>query len=260
MKKAFTLSEILITISIIGIVAALTIPSIVSNYQQNEYKTGLRKAIAVIDTAISISITENGDSPYQNKNLFKYLQKHMKILKTFSAETREKCMEDEAFDIMGSAYAAPMPSNCMEPKFITRNAGFYTLDGMRFEFAGYESTRMGKVFNLYENSRISACSTTVSQDYFDSDGMWIESNSEYLCGGCGSYGLKINPRQTKKPPCVITVDVNGDNKPNYLGAENKFYAEGRSGRLTDVFSIMITESKAVPYGTAAQKAMYNKKK
>lgn len=43
-KQAFTLAEVLITLAIIGIVAALSIPSVISNTQQAEYRTGLKKA------------------------------------------------------------------------------------------------------------------------------------------------------------------------------------------------------------------------
>ncbi len=35
MKKAFTLAEVLITLAIIGVVAALTIPTVVRNYQES---------------------------------------------------------------------------------------------------------------------------------------------------------------------------------------------------------------------------------
>ena len=34
MKKAFTLAEVLITLAIIGIVAAITIPTLVKNYKK----------------------------------------------------------------------------------------------------------------------------------------------------------------------------------------------------------------------------------
>ena len=34
MKKAFTLAEVLITLAIIGVVAAISIPSVISNSQQ----------------------------------------------------------------------------------------------------------------------------------------------------------------------------------------------------------------------------------
>ncbi len=47
MKKiGFTLAEVLITLGIIGVVAALTIPTLVNNYQKKTYVTGLQRAYA----------------------------------------------------------------------------------------------------------------------------------------------------------------------------------------------------------------------
>lgn len=48
----FTLAEVLITLAIIGVVAALSIPSVTSNGQQQEFKTGLRKAVSVLNSSI----------------------------------------------------------------------------------------------------------------------------------------------------------------------------------------------------------------
>ena len=39
MKKGFTLAEVLITLAIIGVVAALTIPAVIHKYQQQELYT-----------------------------------------------------------------------------------------------------------------------------------------------------------------------------------------------------------------------------
>lgn len=36
MKKGFTLAEVLITLGIIGVVAALTLPSLITNYRKKE--------------------------------------------------------------------------------------------------------------------------------------------------------------------------------------------------------------------------------
>ncbi len=43
-EKGFTLAEVLITLAIIGVVAAISIPSVISNSQQQEFKTGLKKS------------------------------------------------------------------------------------------------------------------------------------------------------------------------------------------------------------------------
>ena len=80
--KGFTLAEVLITLAIIGVVAAISIPSVISNSQQQEFKTGLRKAVSVLNSAITMNIAIDGESPYDNKMIFQYLQKHMSIMKT----------------------------------------------------------------------------------------------------------------------------------------------------------------------------------
>lgn len=43
-KKAFTLAEVLITLGVIGVVAAMTIPTLIQNTQNAEYKTAYKKA------------------------------------------------------------------------------------------------------------------------------------------------------------------------------------------------------------------------
>ena len=62
--KAFTLAEVLITLAIIGVVAAISIPSVISNSQQQEFKTGLRKAVSVLNSAITMNMALDGESPY----------------------------------------------------------------------------------------------------------------------------------------------------------------------------------------------------
>ena len=54
-KYAFTLAEVLITLGIIGIVAALTIPSLMSNYRKKVIETRLSKFYATINNAIKLA-------------------------------------------------------------------------------------------------------------------------------------------------------------------------------------------------------------
>ncbi len=50
-KAAFTLAEVLITLGIIGVVAALTIPTVITNYRKAHIATSLAKAINTLETA-----------------------------------------------------------------------------------------------------------------------------------------------------------------------------------------------------------------
>lgn len=61
MKRAFTLAEVLITLGIIGVVAAITLPSVIANYQKEETVAKLKKTYSVVNQAILQSIVENDD-------------------------------------------------------------------------------------------------------------------------------------------------------------------------------------------------------
>ena len=77
--------EVLITLAIIGVVAAVSIPSVISNSNQQQYKTGLKKAVSVLNSAITMGMAKEGVSPYDlsaDYRLFDYLQKHMNVLKS----------------------------------------------------------------------------------------------------------------------------------------------------------------------------------
>ena len=60
-KSAFTLAEVLITLGIIGVVAALTIPSVVSHYKKQEVVTKLKTVESLFSQMLNFSIAENGD-------------------------------------------------------------------------------------------------------------------------------------------------------------------------------------------------------
>ena len=59
-KAAFTLAEVLITLGIIGIVAAMTLPTLISGYQKKQTVTQLKKAYSEINQAILISQAKYG--------------------------------------------------------------------------------------------------------------------------------------------------------------------------------------------------------
>ena len=58
-KKAFTLAEVLITLSILGVVAALTIPSLVNRQQEMAAIVKLKKAISQFEQVTEVYMAEN---------------------------------------------------------------------------------------------------------------------------------------------------------------------------------------------------------
>jgi len=68
--KAFTLAEVLVTLTIIGIVAALTIPSLVHNVTVDQYKTAWKKAFSVATLAYMRAIDQNGGSTFGNYDCY----------------------------------------------------------------------------------------------------------------------------------------------------------------------------------------------
>lgn len=60
--SAFTLSEILITLGIIGVVAALTIPTLINNYKEQTYNVGVNKVYSMLSQALLQIKVNNGGS------------------------------------------------------------------------------------------------------------------------------------------------------------------------------------------------------
>jgi prepilin-type N-terminal cleavage/methylation domain-containing protein len=60
MKKGFTLAEVLITLTIIGVVAALTIPGLVASYQEKVTVTQLKKVYTNFAQIYMMAQEENG--------------------------------------------------------------------------------------------------------------------------------------------------------------------------------------------------------
>ena len=59
-KSAFTLTEVLITMGVIGIISALTVPTLVNNYQRKAMTVQLRKVANDMSNAADMLMTEEG--------------------------------------------------------------------------------------------------------------------------------------------------------------------------------------------------------
>lgn len=116
-KKAFTLAEVLVTMSILGVIAAMTIPNVMFKVDKRQSAVALKRAIAALDQAVDMSRTEpefqplpkcyfndaNGGSldstKTQCEDLFAYLKDVMQVQKYCDSNPVNNCMPEYNADV-----------------------------------------------------------------------------------------------------------------------------------------------------------------
>ena len=95
---AFTLAEVLITLAVIGVVAALTIPSLYQNYKSRAWNTAatvferkLSEATKVMNSEMTL-IGHNTTQEFVSE-----LSRHIKILKVCDSENLISCFEEKFY-------------------------------------------------------------------------------------------------------------------------------------------------------------------
>ena len=119
-RSAFTLAEVLITLGIIGIVAALTLPSLIQSYKEKETIAKVQKAYSVLNQAfkrISEEYGEPQDWPGVEKQIASCGEcsiAHLNLYSNF---------------ISGEKYIAPRVNQ--DKEIIELNGGFFTFSDSR---------------------------------------------------------------------------------------------------------------------------------
>ena len=106
MKRAFTLAEVLITLGIIGVVAALTVPALINNYNTKSWNT----ATSVFDKKLEDALkTMNAQSTLAGhtttESFVEELSKHFKINKICNNDKLLDCFSETVY--WNSGEAAP---------------------------------------------------------------------------------------------------------------------------------------------------------
>lgn len=116
-KVAFTLAEVLITLGIIGVVAALTMPNLIVKYQKMQYITALKKFVSVFEQATHQMMADTDCNDLQctgffdgdptdekyNNELEKNIKKYFKVIKV--CKYGDKSCEKMAYALNGNPVA-----------------------------------------------------------------------------------------------------------------------------------------------------------
>ncbi len=94
-KSAFTLAEVLITLAIIGIVAALTIPTLIQNYQTKAWNTASQVFQRKLGEALRVMNVQGTLAGYTTTEAFvDELSKHIKITRICENDDITTCFAD----------------------------------------------------------------------------------------------------------------------------------------------------------------------
>ena len=111
-KSAFTLAEVLITLGVIGIVAALTLPTLIANYKKQVIISKLNKVYSTISQAYIFAKSDNGElqdwklenyteSDKDDEDILYYLLPYLKVLR-FCGKSEKGCFPNIAYGSIGS--------------------------------------------------------------------------------------------------------------------------------------------------------------
>ena len=184
-KYAFTLSEVLITLAVIGVTAAICSPSIVHNMDKIQYKTPLKKNYSTLSQAFNLEYgyyfyDDYMDWDFKHENSFtvdvyKHLSRHLNVTYVCG----RKYEDNECF----------APAKAKNGKV----AKYFTTTGFASNFA-----------HLY--TFVLSDGTSVALD------VWLKASIQNYAG--------VHKNLIKESDnLVILVDVNGPKKPNVVGRD-----------------------------------------
>ena len=97
-KSAFTLAEVLITLGIIGVVAAMTMPTLMNSTQGAQYKAAYKKGLSALSQAVTLNVAlddynfaqaTNGTNPTAAgaASIYNIFKNRMNVVKTTAGTT-----------------------------------------------------------------------------------------------------------------------------------------------------------------------------
>ena len=131
-RYGFTLAEVLITLGIIGVVAAMTMPTLINSTQGAQYKAAYKKALSALSQAVTLNVALDdynfADTDGTNYTIENMLKDRMNIVRTEKAKF--KAANDKDYSVQGSANGGA--ANVTAPG--TDNITLFFNDGIMFTF------------------------------------------------------------------------------------------------------------------------------
>lgn len=216
-KKAFTLAEVLITLGIIGIVAAMTIPTLIEKNREKQTVALVKEAHSIFSQAYKLVVAEHEglgllvDTNLTNKEnstkMFQEVSKHLKKAK--SCDVNTDCLGSNYINLQGNSVGIWDNYSNIQTGVLLNGTGFWILsyiseDGsyngqigidingsakpnkLGVDFFQFRVNENGEIF---PNGSVGACKsspecTTIGKPYYLCD---LNSTKTYNGYGCTNW-------------------------------------------------------------------------
>jgi len=238
--KAFTLAEVLITLGIIGVVAAMTIPTLLANTKAQQYRSRFKKTISTLSQAARMSDAQYG---------FDYAGIVKPCGDSYATENPETVMT--VCSLLNGTLTGFTVQKLSDLKMNKNgNSVKYTVEKGDFLNRGAYMLNNGIVYTL-------------------SDGTIVAINAKmgtYPCDlAVATQVLDVNPTGASLSECFGFIDVNGTNLPNKEVtcssgsnnlSENTCVVKNDAAHMTDIYPVRFHNGNVVP-GSAAARYVLN---
>ena len=147
-RDGFTLAEVLITLGIIGVVAAMTMPTLMNSTQGAQYKAAYKKALSALSQAVTLNVAldewnfaDADNSTYKLQDMF---ESRMNVVRSAcSSGCSEK--SNEITDAKGKPYKVSVGSGALQGMTAggieSANTTLFFNDGIMFTYNPTASTK-----------------------------------------------------------------------------------------------------------------------
>ncbi len=191
------MAEVLITLGIIGVVAAMTLPTLIQQHQKQVYVTGLKKGLSTVQNMVTKMMADEGASDMYQTSLFD----GMCTNETGSCE---------------DAYGNISGLDSIIPKYIktvkTCTSSIDSECDVEYYSSGFVDNKFSQSDHAYGIYSILGQTRGGIKGYYSSDGMIYYFAFTGKLAGDTSTGVK-------KVGLVTCIDVNGEKSPNIHGRD-----------------------------------------
>ena len=201
-KNGFTLVEIILALTVVGVVAALAIPPLVSNYRKQSYSSVLSNAISTFETAMGANMLKEGVDDLLDTEAWKGI----KSSTIYTLKNLSTTKDEEINTFMGNLGKSLALSNFNKTKLAYK----------KLASGSYSSTDLNDAVRFIAKNGVEYL-------IYISDVKKSKAKSE-------SDAFSNNVNYTNKA-AVVYIDVNGAKLPNILGRDLFKFDLGTDGKL-----------------------------